>query len=62
MSAVAIQNGVIVFAAHWKYVVTNKDYMTKSGCALFTGVCVKIDINISILCSSDFCWLSAVAI
>jgi len=36
--------------------------MTKSGYALLTGVCIKIDTYISIVCPRDFCWLSDVAI
>ena len=54
MSAVARKKGVIVLAENQNYMVSHKDCMTKSWYALLTGVCIKIDIHISVASPSDY--------
>ena len=54
MSAVARKTAVIVLAEHRNYMVSHKDSPTKSWYGLLTGVCIKIDIHISIASTRDY--------
>ena len=62
MSAVARKTAVIVLAAHRKRVVSHEYTMTNIGYALLSGVCMKIDIRISIVCPCNSWRLSAFVI
>ena len=62
LSAVAVDNGIIVLAAHQKRVVSHEYTMTKIGYALLSGVCMKIDIRISIVCPCNSWCLSVFVI
>ena len=62
MSAVAGKTAVIVLAEHRNYVVSHEYTMTNIGYALLSGVCMKIDIRISIVCPCNSWRLSAFVI